>query len=66
MKEMAKPQKKKKFKVEKNETIQDCLARMKDEGYTPIRRFEVPVFKEEGGTPVVSHQEIQFEGRKME
>lgn len=63
---MAKPTKKKKFKVEKNETVQDCLDRMRGEGYTPVRRHEVPVFKEEGGKPVVSHQEIQFEGRKME
>ncbi|WP_338752944.1 NETI motif-containing protein [Bacillus sp. FJAT-52991] len=39
--------KKKKFYVEKNETIDQCLERMKKEGYVPVRRMEQPVFKEE-------------------
>lgn len=56
---------KKKFKVEENETIESCLARMKREGYTPVRRMEKPVFKEEAGETVVSHQEIIFEGKKI-
>ncbi|MFC3901196.1 NETI motif-containing protein [Aliicoccus persicus] len=56
---------KKKFKVEDNESIDDCLARMKEEGYTPVRRMEKPVFKEENGETVVSHQEIVFEGKKL-
>ncbi|WP_462421387.1 NETI motif-containing protein [Salinicoccus sp. Marseille-QA3877] len=63
---MANKKKKKKFKVEENETIIDCLERMKAEGYSPVRRSEVPVFKEENGTRVVSHQQIEFEGRRME
>jgi hypothetical protein len=37
---------KKKFRVEENETIDQCLDRMKVEGYTPIRRIEEPVFQE--------------------
>ena len=56
---------KKKFKVEDNESLEDCLARMKEEGYTPVRRMEKPVFKEENGETVVSHQEIVFEGKKL-
>lgn len=63
---MANKAKKKKFKVEENETISDCLERMKTEGYTPVRRSEVPVFKEENGRRVVSHQQIEFEGRRIE
>ena len=38
---------KKRFEVEENETIGQCLDRMKKEGYTPIRRAEEPVFREE-------------------
>ena len=56
---------KKKFKVEDYGSIEDCLARMKEEGYTPVRRMEKPVFKEENGETVVSHQEIVFEGKKL-
>lgn len=63
---MANKKKKKKFKVEENENIIGCLERMKAEGYSPVRRSEVPVFKEENGTRVVSHQQIEFEGRRME
>ncbi len=37
---------KKKFTMSENETINQCLDRMKDEGYTPVRRMEEPVFKE--------------------
>lgn len=66
LKQMANPKKKKKFKVEKNESVLDCLARIKAEGYTPVRRSEVPVFKEENGMRTVSHQQIEFEGRRIE
>ncbi|MFZ4453472.1 NETI motif-containing protein [Salibacterium aidingense] len=38
--------KKKRFEVEEGETIADCLARMKAEGYIPVRRMEKPVFQE--------------------
>ncbi|QHS24181.1 NETI motif-containing protein [Virgibacillus sp. MSP4-1] len=53
--------KKKKFKVEENETIHDCLTRMDNEGYRPVKRFEKPVFQEtdEGVEPV--RQEIIFD-----
>jgi hypothetical protein len=36
----------KQFEVLENESIADCLERMKKEGYTPVRRIEKPVFKE--------------------
>lgn len=59
---------KKKFFVEENETIHDCLARMEREGYRPVRRLEKPVFIESKGNgeseykPVL--QKIIFEGEK--
>ena len=41
-----KKQAKRRFEVEENETIDQCLERMKKEGYIPVRRTEEPVFKE--------------------
>ncbi|AVQ33425.1 NETI motif-containing protein [Staphylococcus muscae] len=55
-----------KFQVEENETIQDCLARMKAAGYMPVKRFEKPVFKEnKDGSVEVLKQEIIFTGKKL-
>lgn len=60
---------KKKFEVGENETIDDCLKRMKEEGYRPVKRMEKPIFKEEkkGGQvqQVVHNQKIIFEGKIM-
>ncbi|MCH1624686.1 NETI motif-containing protein [Ferdinandcohnia quinoae] len=42
---MKKPNKQK-FTVEENETIDQCLERMKTEGYAPTRRMEEPIFQE--------------------
>lgn len=54
---------KQQFTVEPNESLADCLERMKAEGYRPVRRIEKPVFKESGSKePVISHQQILFEG----
>ncbi|MGY3480521.1 MULTISPECIES: NETI motif-containing protein [Staphylococcus] len=59
--------KQQKFKVEENETIQDCLQRMRDAGYMPIKRFEKPIYKEnKDGKYEVYRQEIQFVGKLME
>ena len=38
--------KQQKFKVADNETIQDCLQRMREAGYAPVKRFEKPIYKE--------------------
>ncbi|MEW9051644.1 MAG: NETI motif-containing protein [Neobacillus sp.] len=38
--------KKLQFEVQENETIDDCLERMKKQGYVPIRRTEKPIFQE--------------------
>lgn len=58
--------KKKKFSVTSDETVAGCLARMKEEGYTPVRRMEQPVFIEDNGEKVVSHQEIVFEAKRVD
>ncbi|HFL7912773.1 TPA: NETI motif-containing protein [Staphylococcus aureus] len=56
-----------KFKVNENETIADCLSRMKTQGYMPVKPIEKPVFQEQkDGTIEVSHQEIIFVGKKIQ
>ena len=61
--------KKKKFVVEENETIDDCLNRMSKEGYMPVRRTEQPIFKEEIRNNVVEQipcgRMITFEGKLL-
>ncbi|KAB8129884.1 NETI motif-containing protein [Gracilibacillus oryzae] len=52
---------KKVFQVEKNETIDDCLNRIKQEGYQPVRRIEKPVFEETDNGIEPAEQNIQFE-----
>lgn len=59
---------KKRFEVEDGETIAECLQRMEQEGYAPVRRMEEPIFKEvqkNGRIEYEVHrQKIIFEGRK--
>ncbi|MDQ0230208.1 NETI motif-containing protein [Metabacillus malikii] len=59
--------KKQKFIVGDNETLDECLERMKSEGYIPVRRIEQPIFKEEIRNNVVEHvpcgRKIVFEGK---
>ena len=50
------------FDVEENKTIDQCLERMKKEGYMPIGRREEPIFHEVNGQPTVLRQKIQFKG----
>lgn len=59
--------KQQKFKVEDNETIQDCLQRMREAGYTPVKRFEKPIYKEnKDGRLEILKQEIEFVGKMIE
>lgn len=37
------------YEVEENETIEQCLERMKKDGYMPFGRREEPVFEEVNG-----------------
>jgi hypothetical protein len=62
--------KKKQFEVMENETISDCLDRMKKEGYMPVRRMEKPIFEEVKEAGEVNYrpiaQKIVFEGLLIE
>lgn len=59
-------ERKRKFQVEENEAIEDCLRRMKEAGYRPVRRVEKPVFKEVNKNGKIEKipicQQIIFEG----
>lgn len=59
--------KKKKFEVQEDETISDCLERMEKEGYKPTRRMQEPIFIEvKMGNKIIQQvhsQRIIFEGR---
>ncbi|WP_332691900.1 NETI motif-containing protein [Halalkalibacter lacteus] len=61
---------KERFEVQESETIEDCLDRMKAEGYQPIRRMEKPIFKEEPMNSTKEYvpirQQIIFEGILIE
>lgn len=54
------------FEVGEDETIEDCLNRMKAEGYVAGGRKEEPLFEEKDGTPVPVRQIIKFKGIKIE
>ena len=50
------------FEVEETESIDECLERMKTEGYMPMGRREEPVFQEVDGEIIPIRQIIQFKG----
>ncbi|MGM0899068.1 MAG: NETI motif-containing protein [Bacillota bacterium] len=54
------------FEVEEHETMEDCLDRMKQEGYMAVGRKEEPLFEEINGEPVPVRQIIKFKGNKIE
>lgn len=64
-----KDQTKMRFERLEDETIDECLLRMKEAGYIPIRRIEKPFFKEvieNGEKKIIPHgQQITFEGIKV-
>ena len=58
------------FEVQANESIEDCLNRMKKLGYTPVRRTEKPIFQEiKKGSETIYEpiaRQIIFEGLLIE
>ena len=66
---MAKP-KKQRYEVNENESIDECLDRMKKDGYFPVRRVEKPIFQEvkKGGETeyIPIARKIIFEGRLID
>lgn len=61
--------KKQKFTVGEQESIDDCLNRMRQEGYFPVKRMEEPIFKEEIHDKEVEAvpcgRKIVFEGKLL-
>ncbi|WP_133582237.1 NETI motif-containing protein [Aureibacillus halotolerans] len=53
-----------------NESLADCLDRMKKEGYQVVKRFEKPVFQEvkSGGNTTIQPigRQVFFEGRRID
>ncbi|MCU9594229.1 NETI motif-containing protein [Caldibacillus thermolactis] len=67
---MGKKKNKVRFELQENETIDECLNRMKQEGYVPVGKYEKPIFKEvikEDGKVAYEpiRQQIVFEGKLM-
>ena len=54
------------FEVQEDETMEDCLDRMKQEGYMAVGRKEEPLFEEVNGEPIPVRQIIKFKGNKIE
>lgn len=54
------------FEVAEDETIEDCLNRMKNEGYMAVGRKEEPLFSEVNGEYVPIRQLIKFKGMLSE
>jgi hypothetical protein len=57
---MDKP-KKKRFKVEDGESLTECLERIDQEGYRPVKRMEKPIFKEGKNGVEPAARDILFE-----
>ncbi|MDC3417481.1 NETI motif-containing protein [Aquibacillus salsiterrae] len=51
-------QKKKRFELQENETITQCLDRIKQAGYTPVRRVEEPIFQEISNNGQISYEPV--------
>ncbi|HWL13273.1 MAG TPA: NETI motif-containing protein [Ureibacillus sp.] len=54
------------FEVEENETIEQCLERMKEQGYMAMGRKEEPVFHVVDGEPTYLRQKVKFKGVLLE
>ncbi|PLT33456.1 NETI motif-containing protein [Bacillus sp. V5-8f] len=62
--------KKEMFEVTDGESIDECLDRMKEAGYLPIKRIEKPIFEEKVKDGKVEYEPVQrkivFEGKLIE
>jgi hypothetical protein len=67
---MSKGKKKQMYEVGEHESIDDCLNRMKKDGYAPVRRMEKPIFKEVQKNGAVEYEpagrQIIFEAKPLE
>ncbi|WP_040402679.1 NETI motif-containing protein [Alkalibacillus haloalkaliphilus] len=60
--------KKKKYRVSDFKSIDACLDQIKEDGFTPVKRIEKPVFQEQGENedPQPIQQDIVFEAVKKD
>ena len=62
--------KKKMFEVGESETLEDCLDRMRNEGFHPVRRIEKPIFKEVKNNGTIEYEpagrQISFEAKPLD
>ncbi|GAM11913.1 NETI motif-containing protein [Mesobacillus selenatarsenatis] len=67
---MSKGKKKQMYEVGEHESIDECLNRMKKDGYAPVRRMEKPIFKEVEKNGTVEYEpadrQIIFEAKLIE
>ncbi|MGN7176940.1 hypothetical protein BK139_23345 [Paenibacillus sp. FSL R5-0490] len=67
---MSKGKNKMSFEIQENETIDQCLERIKKAGYIPVRRTEKPIFKEVKTGSKVDYEpagrQIVFEAKREE
>ncbi|MEG0260542.1 MAG: NETI motif-containing protein [Lysinibacillus sp.] len=54
------------YEVEENETIEQCLERMKRDGYMAVGRKEEPMFHLVNGEPTYLRQKIKFKAVSLE
>nr|WP_177201499.1 NETI motif-containing protein [Bacillus sp. OV322] len=47
------------FEVQEGESIDDCLYRMKEEGYMPVKRTEKPIFEEKKIDGLVKYEPVK-------
>ena len=66
---MKKGNQKREYEVEEHETIDQCLERIKTDGFVPVKRIEKPIFKEEmiNGAQVITPmgRTIVFEAKQL-
>ena len=67
---MSKGKKKQMYEVGEHESIDDCINRMKKDGYAPVRRMEKPIFKEVQKNGAIEYEpagrQIIFEAKPLE
>ena len=54
------------YEVQQDESIEQCLTRMKQDGYIAVARREEPIFQLVDGEPQLLRQKIEFKALATE
>lgn len=54
------------YEVQQDESIEQCLTRMKHDGYIAVARREEPIFQLVDGEPQLLRQKIEFKALATE